>query len=63
MLTAAAVKVRDVVLYHFGPCHVILLHVGERTWGVLTKLDLMDKGTNALDVSHPASQPASQSAS
>lgn len=22
----------------------------ERTWGVLTKLDLMDKGTNALDV-------------
>jgi replication fork clamp-binding protein CrfC len=24
---------------------------GERTWGVLTKLDLMDKGTNALDVS------------
>lgn len=23
---------------------------GERTWGVLTKLDLMDKGTNALDV-------------
>lgn len=24
--------------------------VGERTFGVLTKLDLMDKGTNALDV-------------
>jgi hypothetical protein len=24
---------------------------GERTFGVLTKLDLMDKGTNALDVS------------
>lgn len=23
---------------------------GERTFGVLTKLDLMDKGTNALDV-------------
>lgn len=23
---------------------------GERTWGVLTKLDLMDKGTNAIDV-------------
>eukprot|EP00250_Pteridium_aquilinum_P002026 c12236_g2_i1 orf=1-1644(-) len=23
---------------------------GERTWGVLTKLDLMDKGTNAVDV-------------
>lgn len=23
---------------------------GERTWGVLTKLDLMDKGTNALEV-------------
>ncbi|KAG6548667.1 hypothetical protein Mapa_009821 [Marchantia paleacea] len=23
---------------------------GERTWGVLTKLDLMDRGTNALDV-------------
>lgn len=26
-------------------------HAGERTLGVLTKLDLMDKGTNALDVS------------
>lgn len=25
--------------------------LGERTFGVLTKLDLMDKGTNALDVS------------
>lgn len=24
---------------------------GERTFGVLTKLDLMDKGTNAVDVS------------
>eukprot|EP00475_Leptophrys_vorax_P044183 TRINITY_DN8751_c0_g1_i2.p1 TRINITY_DN8751_c0_g1~~TRINITY_DN8751_c0_g1_i2.p1 ORF type:complete len:619 (-),score=55.39 TRINITY_DN8751_c0_g1_i2:167-2023(-) len=23
---------------------------GDRTWGVLTKLDLMDKGTNALDI-------------
>lgn len=23
---------------------------GERTFGVLTKLDLMDKGTNALEV-------------
>eukprot|EP00897_Mesotaenium_endlicherianum_P008362 jgi/Mesen1/7554/ME000392S06817 len=23
---------------------------GDRTWGVITKLDLMDKGTNALDV-------------
>lgn len=23
---------------------------GDRTFGVLTKLDLMDKGTNALDV-------------
>ena len=28
-----------------------LLLLGERTFGVLTKLDLMDKGTNALDVS------------
>lgn len=27
------------------------LCTGERTFGVLTKLDLMDKGTNALDVS------------
>lgn len=27
-----------------------LLLLGERTFGVLTKLDLMDKGTNALDV-------------
>ncbi|RZC84035.1 hypothetical protein C5167_046820 [Papaver somniferum] len=26
---------------------------GERTFGVLTKLDLMDKGTNALDVGSP----------
>lgn len=26
-------------------------NIGERTFGVLTKLDLMDKGTNALDVS------------
>lgn len=26
-------------------------NLGERTFGVLTKLDLMDKGTNALDVS------------
>lgn len=24
--------------------------IGERTFGVLTKLDLMDQGTNALDV-------------
>jgi hypothetical protein len=24
--------------------------IGDRTFGVLTKLDLMDKGTNALDV-------------
>lgn len=28
-----------------------LTAAGERTFGVLTKLDLMDKGTNALDVS------------
>lgn len=28
-----------------------LIVVGDRTFGVLTKLDLMDKGTNALDVS------------
>lgn len=27
------------------------LPAGDRTFGVLTKLDLMDKGTNALDVS------------
>lgn len=26
--------------------------IGERTFGVVTKLDLMDQGTNALDVSH-----------
>lgn len=26
-------------------------YLGDRTFGVLTKLDLMDKGTNALDVS------------
>ena len=25
--------------------------VGERTFGVLTKIDLMDKGTDAVDVS------------
>lgn len=29
-----------------------LLSVGERTIGVLTKIDLMDKGTDAVDVSH-----------
>lgn len=28
-----------------------MFFAGERTFGVLTKLDLMDKGTNALDVS------------
>ena len=28
-----------------------LIVLGDRTFGVLTKLDLMDKGTNALDVS------------
>ena len=28
-----------------------LILPGERTFGVLTKLDLMDKGTNALEVS------------
>lgn len=27
-----------------------LSFLGERTFGVMTKLDLMDKGTNALDV-------------
>jgi len=32
----------------FEFCYVLIL--GERTFGVLTKLDLMDKGTNALDV-------------
>lgn len=30
--------------------HVILYFVGERTFGVVTKLDLMDAGTNCLDV-------------
>lgn len=29
-----------------------MLSVGERTIGVLTKIDLMDKGTDAVDVSH-----------
>lgn len=28
----------------------LMICLGERTFGVLTKLDLMDKGTNALDV-------------
>lgn len=32
----------------FGVC--LSSCAGERTWGVLTKLDLMDKGTNAVDV-------------
>jgi len=36
------------VKYHWLRCFVF---TGDRTWGVLTKLDLMDKGTNALDVS------------
>ncbi|GAB2292687.1 Phragmoplastin drp1c [Dionaea muscipula] len=30
--------------------HAVFNYLGERTFGVLTKLDLMDKGTNALDV-------------
>lgn len=30
---------------------MLIPRAGERTFGVLTKLDLMDKGTNALDVS------------
>lgn len=34
--------------------HVLFIglvsYLGDRTFGVLTKLDLMDKGTNALDV-------------
>lgn len=29
----------------------IFLISGERTFGVLTKIDLMDKGTDAVDVS------------
>lgn len=29
---------------------LLIIFSGERTFGVLTKLDLMDKGTNALDV-------------
>jgi hypothetical protein len=29
---------------------VIIIISGERTFGVVTKLDLMDKGTNAVDV-------------
>lgn len=32
------------------PFNDLLQLKGERTFGVLTKLDLMDKGTNALDV-------------
>ncbi|XP_042045111.1 phragmoplastin DRP1E-like [Salvia splendens] len=32
----------------FAPPRII--HAGDRTFGVLTKLDLMDKGTNAVDV-------------
>lgn len=27
------------------------VNAGERTFGVLTKIDLMDKGTDAVDVS------------
>lgn len=29
---------------------ICLILTGDRTFGVLTKLDLMDKGTNAVDV-------------
>lgn len=32
---------------------IVYVCTGERTFGVLTKLDLMDKGTNALDVGSP----------
>lgn len=38
--------------YHFPLANSFELCIGERTFGVLTKLDLMDKGTNALDVSY-----------
>lgn len=34
----------------FNETYSKLYGLGERTFGVLTKLDLMDKGTNALDV-------------
>lgn len=40
--------------YRLSSCHffkiLFITFTGERTFGVLTKLDLMDKGTNALDV-------------
>ena len=32
--------------------NAMLLKSGERTFGVLTKIDLMDKGTDAVDVSN-----------
>lgn len=31
-------------------CVFHFLNLGERTFGVLTKIDLMDKGTDAVDV-------------
>lgn len=33
----------------FASSHLLLS--GDRTFGVLTKIDLMDQGTNAVDVS------------
>ncbi|KAL9321928.1 hypothetical protein ACSQ67_009981 [Phaseolus vulgaris] len=44
------------ILIYLCSCHYLSLKSltvndpGARTFGVLTKLDLMDKGTNALDV-------------
>ena len=31
-------------------CYVLFLHIGLRTIGVLTKLDLMDEGTDAKEI-------------
>ena len=45
------------MIFNIEYCNLVVLygdqytiHAGDRTFGVLTKLDLMDKGTNAVDV-------------
>jgi hypothetical protein len=43
-LLLAISVIYELVLYFF-------VYTGERTFGVLTKIDLMDKGTDAVDVS------------
>ena len=44
---------KDTRRVKLSPCvlYSVVLFTGERTFGVLTKIDLMDKGTDAVEVS------------